>query len=145
MMSPYYKTLRQAVGKDVLLIPAVAAIIHDFRHRLLLQQKTDGSWSLPAGAIEPGESPEEAVRREVLEETGFQCVSSELVKVLGGPTYRHTYPNADQVEYLIVVFKCVAARQTEIADTRETSRIRLFARAEVPALALPYDMDMLYA
>jgi 8-oxo-dGTP pyrophosphatase MutT (NUDIX family) len=34
---------------------------------LLLQEKASGErWSLPAGAIEPGETPEQAIVREVL-------------------------------------------------------------------------------
>ena len=36
---------------------------------------------IPAGGIDPGESPEDAVRRELREETGF---SPERVKRLGG-------------------------------------------------------------
>ncbi len=143
-MSPYYERLRRAVGRDLLLIPAVAALIHDEQNRLLLQEKHDGSWSLPAGAIEPGESPEQAVAREVLEETGFQCVNCALVAVCGGPAFRHTYPNADQVEYVIVLFKCVAQPHREITDTDETKRIQFFSRLEMPPLALPYDLDLLF-
>ena len=144
-MSPYYETLRRTVGRDLLLIPAVAALIHDEQHRLLLQQKHDGSWSLPAGAIEPGESPAQAVAREVLEETGYQCLSSTVVGVCGGPAFRHTYPNSGQVEYVIILFKCVAKPHQEISDTDETKRIQFFARSEMPPLALPYDLDLLFA
>ncbi len=40
-----------------------------------------GSWSLPGGFVEMGESPEEAVRREVLEETGYELGKLDIVGV----------------------------------------------------------------
>lgn len=111
-MSPYYQKLRSALGEDLMLIPATAAVIHDREGRLLLQEKHDGSWSLPAGAIEPGESPEDAVVREVAEETGLTCVSSAASAVLGGPDFRHVYSNGDSVEYVIVLFRCKVAPES---------------------------------
>jgi 8-oxo-dGTP pyrophosphatase MutT (NUDIX family) len=144
-MSPYYKKLREAIGRGVLLIPSVAAVVHDGQGRLLLQKKQDGSWSLPAGAIEPGESPEQAVAREVLEETGFRCTESKVLGVYGGPSFRHTYPNSDEVEYVVILFKCVAAPHQAIADTQETASIHFFHRRDIPPLALPYEIDLLYS
>jgi 8-oxo-dGTP pyrophosphatase MutT (NUDIX family) len=144
-MSPYYKKLRNAIGRDVLLIPSVAAVVHDDQGRLLLQKKQDGSWSLPAGAIEPGESPEQAVAREVLEETGYQCTESKILGVYGGSAFRHTYPNSEEVEYVVILFKCVAARHQEITDTQETASIHFFHREDMPPLALPYEIDLLYS
>lgn len=38
-----------------------------------------GTWSVPGGWIEPGESPEAAAVREVLEETGLQVTGARVV------------------------------------------------------------------
>jgi 8-oxo-dGTP pyrophosphatase MutT (NUDIX family) len=145
-MSPYYQHLRASVGSGLLLIPSVAAVIHDERGRLLLQEKHDGSWSLPAGAIEPGERPEEAVAREVAEETGLSCVTYEMISLLGGPEFRFTYPNGDRVEYLIVLFRCgVEPGSSAFTDLEETRSLRYFDRTDFPGLALPYDVDQLFS
>lgn len=144
-MSPYYQRLRASIGPDLLLIPAVAAVIHDGKGRLLLQEKQDGTWSLPAGAIEPGETSEDAIKREVFEETGLRCASCRILSVLGGPGFRYVYPNGDQVEYVIVLFRCLVAEDAvTIPDSEETQRIRYFAREEFPGLQLPYDVDLLF-
>ncbi len=55
-------------------------ICHDGRH-VLLQQRDDkpnlryaGYWTLFGGAVEPGESPDEAVRRELQEELAMDDI-----------------------------------------------------------------------
>ena len=57
------------------LIPCVGAIVLNDADELLViqrgQEPAAGCWTLPGGRIEPGESAEEAVVREVLEETGL--------------------------------------------------------------------------
>jgi 8-oxo-dGTP diphosphatase len=54
---------------------AAAVIVRDGRV-LMVHERSRRSgggewWTLPGGGIEPGETPEEAVRREVFEETGL--------------------------------------------------------------------------
>ena len=143
-MSPYYQTLRQALGKSLLLIPGVAAVIHDEKGRLLLQKKHDGTWSLPAGAIEPGESPQEAVLREIAEETGLVCQIERILGVFGGKEFRWVYPHGDEVENVVTLFACKVHEQGTLTDTEETAALAYFSRAEMPALALPYPIDLLF-
>ncbi len=53
------------------VLPAVCAAIFDGDGRVLLERRSDnGFWSLPGGAVDVGESVEQAVKREVMEETG---------------------------------------------------------------------------
>lgn len=63
-------------------MPSVAAVIRNDSGEILLQNKGNGEkWSLPAGAIEPGEAPAEAIVREVWEETGLIVLPRKLVGV----------------------------------------------------------------
>jgi 8-oxo-dGTP pyrophosphatase MutT (NUDIX family) len=48
-----------------------AVVLGRDRRVLLLRRADEGTWGFPKGKIEPGESPEEAAVREVLEETGL--------------------------------------------------------------------------
>ncbi|BEP60920.1 hypothetical protein GmRootV213_14740 [Variovorax sp. V213] len=64
-----------AGGARPTAIPKACACLVDARGRLLVfRHPGDGNMQLPKGTIEPGESPEVAVRRELLEESGIDHV-----------------------------------------------------------------------
>jgi 8-oxo-dGTP diphosphatase len=61
---------------------AVGAIIVDDDALLLVRRGRPpgvGRWSVPGGRVERGETLAHAVVREVLEETGVECVCGELI------------------------------------------------------------------
>ncbi|WP_103353235.1 NUDIX hydrolase [Amycolatopsis sp. CA-128772] len=71
-------------------IRCVGGIAHDPYGRLLLIRRRNdpgsGQWSLPGGRVEPGESDETAVVRELREETGLDVIPGTLVgSVRRGP------------------------------------------------------------
>jgi ADP-ribose pyrophosphatase YjhB (NUDIX family) len=65
------------------VIRCVGAIVVDERGRLLLIKRGHepgaGLWSLPGGRIEPGETDNEALVRELREETGLTVKPGKLV------------------------------------------------------------------
>jgi 8-oxo-dGTP diphosphatase len=75
-------------------IPCVGAIITDSGGRLLLIKRGHppqaGRWSLPGGRVEPGETDQQAVIREIREETGLQIRCDQLV----GSVQRDSPPDA---------------------------------------------------
>jgi putative (di)nucleoside polyphosphate hydrolase len=73
--------------------PNVAAIIRLPDSRVLIGERSDfpGSWQFPQGGIDPGEDPEQAVRREVAEEVGLPAGLYD-VRERRGP-YRYDFPS----------------------------------------------------
>jgi len=122
-----------------LQIPSVSAIIRDENDRVLMVKNDNvGVCGLPAGAIDLGESPSEAVVREVFEETGLQVKPVQIAGVFGGGNFRYIYLNGDAVEYFIVVFECEIIGGELFARDGEVSAFQYFSAAEIPELAIPY-------
>lgn len=67
-------------------IEVVAAIIHDDEGRIFATQRGYGDWKdwweFPGGKMEPGETPEEALLREIWEELETRIVLERLVKTV---------------------------------------------------------------
>lgn len=141
----YLGWLRTRVGDELILSPSVGAVIHDDAGRLLLQEKSSGeAWSLPAGGIELGESPQDAIAREVMEETGYAIRIHAILGVFGGRAFRYTYPSGDRVEYVVTLFQCRITGGSGVPSDAETKSTRYFTRHDMPELALPYPLDDLF-
>ncbi len=123
-ISAYYKDLRERIGAHLLMIPAVSALVRDADGRLLVHQRPDGTWSLPAGAIEPGETPAEAVVRETLEETGLLVVPERVAAVVGGESCRVRNHHGHEIEYLVTVFECRISGGAILETSDETVAVR---------------------
>src|SRR5215469_5368861 len=62
----------------------VGGVIVDRDRTVLIRRGTEpllGQWSIPGGTIEIGETLEEAVRRELREETGLEVRVLELIEL----------------------------------------------------------------
>lgn len=137
-MSLYYKKIREQLGHELILIPSVAAVIKNEQGEILFQYPGGEYWSLPAGAIEPGETPEKSVVREVWEETGLKVQVKKQKGVFGGERFRHIYPNGDQVEYIVVVFECEITSGKLKSIDGESLKLQYFSFSEKPTLAIPF-------
>src|SRR5690606_35093038 len=68
-------------------VEVVAGVITDARGRILLARRTEGRdlaglWEFPGGKREPGETPEDALARELREELGIDAhVDGHLITV----------------------------------------------------------------
>ena len=67
-------------------IEVVAEIRHDKEGRIFATQRGYGDykdgWEFPGGKMEPGESPEQALRREIWEELETEIIVEWLVKTV---------------------------------------------------------------
>ena len=132
--SPYIRRIRERIGTDLLLLPAVSVLVWDEQDRLLLVRGSDsGTWQMVGGAVEPGESPWDAARREATEETGVHVALSRIRGVIGGPRFQHTSPNGDQVAFVSTVFDGRIVSGTPVPDDDEITDVAWFDRAELAA------------
>ncbi|MGN6783337.1 MAG: NAD(+) diphosphatase [Marmoricola sp.] len=108
--------------------PAVIMIVTDDEDRALLGRQPTwptGRWSTLAGFVEPGESLEDAVRREVREETGVRVGAVEYVASQPWPL-----PAS-----LMLGFRARATSNEITVDGTEIEEARWFSRAEARAAA----------
>lgn len=136
-ISEYLKNLRRHIGTALVLVPSVSALIYDDDGRILLVRHSNGGvWATPGGAIEPDETPQDAVVREVWEETGLTVAPTRLRGVFHGPDFRVRYENGDEVSYVISVFECRRLAGEPRPDGEEILEARYVAASDLSGVPL---------
>ncbi len=130
----YIMDLRALVGHRPLIQVGSCVILEDAQGRILLQQRTDDRlWSFSAaGSMEPGETAEEAIRRELLEEAGLTARALELYGVFTGPQEHHVYPNGDEVYNVEFAYTCRDWSGALRCQPGEVEALRFFHPDDLP-------------
>jgi len=114
----------------------VDAIIKTNDDKIVLVKRKNppykGWWALPGGIVEYGETVEEAVKREVKEETGLEVEIEKLVNV-------YSDPNRDpRGHFISICFLCRRIGGTLEAAT-DAAKVSVFPLKEVRNLKLAFD------
>jgi 8-oxo-dGTP diphosphatase len=113
---------------------AVDAVVLDGDCIVLIKRRNPpfrGMWALPGGFVEYGETVEDAVKREVREETGLDAEVWKLVGVYSDPC-------RDPRGHIIsICFLCRSVAGTLKADT-DSVDVRKFKLSKIPELAFDH-------
>jgi ADP-ribose pyrophosphatase YjhB (NUDIX family) len=122
----------------------VRAAVFEGDRVLLVQEISDGRWSLPGGWADVGESPAEVAAREVREEAGLEVRVARLLAVLD--KRKHPYP--PQVWHVYKLFFLCEVTGGALRTSAETPGVDWFRRDALPPLSLdrvlPAQVDRLF-
>lgn len=106
-------------------------VIFDADRRVLLCHRRDmDAWNLPGGGVEPGETPWDAVTREVREEVGLE---TEIVRLTG------LYWKPD-TEELVFNFECRIVGGA-LGPSDESDGAAYYAFADLPPNTAPKQVE----
>ncbi|WP_290979325.1 NUDIX domain-containing protein [Hyphomicrobium sp.] len=111
---------------DIVTLGAQGVIVDDASRVLLIRHGYRPGWHFPGGGVERGEEIEDALAREVLEETGV--IIKEPAQLLGIYSHFDQFPGDHIVLFMIRQWR----RDTVPAPNAEIAEQRFFALDEVP-------------
>ena len=101
---------------------------------LLVRERRDGRWTLPGGWADVGETPSEAARREVREESGIEVEITRLLAVYD--KRMHAHPPESYYIYKLFFEARIIGSHSPSGDGLETDAVDFFASNALPSLSL---------
>lgn len=131
--------MRKFVGHAPIMAVAAMGIVYSEEKGLLLEKRTDtGEWCTPGGAIELGESLEDALKREVKEETNLDIANPKLFDIKAN--VHMIYPNKDEVYYTDVVYE-INDFWGKLKPDKESSELKFFNLNNLPKNIMPTQVE----
>ncbi len=116
------------------LVVGGSAIVTDDAGRILLERRSDnGSWGLPGGAMNIGETFADCVVREVKEETGFDVTIDRVVGVYSDPGHVMAYDDGEIRQEFSICCACTIVGGA-IQVSIESTAVEFFAVADLDGL-----------
>lgn len=112
-----------------------AAIFNEEGEVLLTRRRDNGQWCLPSGGMDAGESVEEAILREVFEETGLRVHVTRLVGVYSDPNQLVMYSDGEKVQIVAIHFLAEIVGGT-LGISDETSAFGYFSLEEMEGMEM---------
>lgn len=115
---------------------SVHAVFTDNENRILQLESTyeNQGWGLPGGAVDPGETVHEALRRECLEELGVEI---KILYMSG--LYYHKKFNSQ-----VGIFRCEMSADAKIQLSHEHAKFRYFTLNELSEIQRHRVLDCLH-
>lgn len=128
----FRQLFRQQDGYATPKVDVRAAAFRDGKI-LLVQEASDGQWTLPGGWADVNDSPTEAVEREVREESGFTAKVTKLAAVYDRAKHPHTPPFPFHIYKLFFLCEITGG---EPRTSTETLAVDFFSPSCLPPLSV---------
>jgi 8-oxo-dGTP pyrophosphatase MutT (NUDIX family) len=120
-------------GDRTLMFVGGRGVLRDPDGRVLLIRRADnGYWSLPAGAMELGESIAECATREVYEETGLTVTALTPFAMYTGARYTSKNMYGHTYQLFITAFRVEGWTGELLPCTDETTAAGFFSATDLP-------------
>ena len=130
----YILELRKILGHRPLIMTCAGVLVINEKNQLLLEKRRDnGLWAYPGGSMELGETFEDCAMREVLEETGLQCLELTHFMNVSGKEMHFTYPNGDEIYAAEEIFICRSFSGELKLQESEVTELKFFSPEQLPA------------
>jgi ADP-ribose pyrophosphatase YjhB (NUDIX family) len=134
----YIWKIRQKIGHDLLIMPSVDVLaIREDGKIMMIFNKDANDWRFPGGFVEADQTSEESAARELLEESGLETETRDLIPFAYQSGYDFSYENGDHLQFFSQTYLTKKFRDTgEKLDEAEIAARKWFSLDEIRKMKL---------
>lgn len=125
------------------LVPSVNVVVVNESDEILMIRRTDNdNWAVPGGAIDLGESVEQAAVRETREESGIECEITGISGIYSDPKHVILYTSNGEVRQEFSIVLTARPLSGQPTPSSESSEVRWVSPSDAQALTMDRSMRL---